>query len=413
MSRRDGDLAGRTPRGAFLTRRTGRLNARNGLRRRYDVAFYVPWIGPLLATAATPPTGGAETQIWLVARALANRGSRVCLLAFEIPGVGLPSRVDGVDVLARAPYRVHRRLGKLREIFTLWRTIAGVDADVIVTRAAGPHVGLAGFFAKLYRRRFVYSSANVSDFDFSRLESSRRNRELFRQGVRLADQIVVQTAEQVQMCRERFGRSPVLVTSIAEPAPRRVLEPEAFLWIGRLVWYKRPLAFVELARALPEAKFWMVAVPVTNARDGSQLIKTLEDNAATVPNLELLRPRPRIQLMSLVERAVAVVNTSDFEGMPNIFLEGWARGVPALALTRDPDGVIRRHALGGFAEGSPERLLELARRLWQEREDQAGVAARCRQYIVEHHSPEVVSALWQDALGLASSTQTPEVAGAV
>jgi hypothetical protein len=109
--------------------------------------------------------------------------------------------------------------------------------------------------------------------------------------------------------------------------------------------------------------------------------------------------------MDLVDRAVAVVNTADFEGMPNIFLEGWARGVPALALTHDPDGLIEQYGLGAFAQGSSERLLELARELWEERTGQAEIAVRCRQYILEHHAPEAISARWQEALGLAPRTR--------
>jgi glycosyltransferase involved in cell wall biosynthesis len=103
--------------------------------------------------------------------------------------------------------------------------------------------------------------------------------------------------------------------------------------------------------------------------------------------------------MGLVDGAVAVVNTADFEGMPNTFLEGWARGVPALALTHDPDDVIERHRLGAFAHGSPEDFVDLARRMWEERRNQADVATRCRRYILEYHSAESVSARWQKIFG--------------
>ena len=106
-----------------------------------------------------------------------------------------------------------------------------------------------------------------------------------------------------------------------------------------------------------------------------------------MPNLELIPQRARPELLELVDRAVAVVNTSDFEGMSNLFLEGWARGVPTLALNHDPDGVIGANGLGGFAAGDPARLVELARKLWDERADQASLAARCRRYATEHHSP--------------------------
>jgi glycosyltransferase involved in cell wall biosynthesis len=157
----------------------------------------------------------------------------------------------------------------------------------------------------------------------------------------------------------------------------------------------------------------MIGVPVANAPGGRELLAEVERQAAEVPNLELLRQRPRRELMDLVDGAVAIVGTGDFEGMPNVFLEGWARGVPALALRHDPDGVIERHDLGGFAHGSGDRLVELARRLWEERHDQAAIAARCRRYILEHHSPGTVARRWQDVLRLLSNSRTIGSAEAV
>ena len=117
--------------------------------RGYDVAFYVPWIGALLAEGDIAPTGGAETQVFLLARALARHGARVRLLAFELPDANLPRNVDGVDVGVRPMYRAHRKFGKLREVAAIARAVLRANARVVVTRAAGPHVGLAGVFAKL------------------------------------------------------------------------------------------------------------------------------------------------------------------------------------------------------------------------------------------------------------------------
>jgi|SRR5581483_2485803 len=369
-------------------------------RRRYDVAFYVPWLGPLLAKRAAIATGGAETQIFLLARELVRRGLRVCLLVYERPGLSLPQTYDGVAIRVRAPYRAHERLGKLRETLSLARAVIGADSNVVVSRSAGPDTGLAALCAKLSGRRFVFSAANVSDFDYGRLSPTLANRTLYRLGVRLADVIVVQTSEQERMSEERLHRSAVLIPSIAEPAPPRTQDPEAFLWAGRIVWYKRPLAFAELARAVPEATFWMVGVPVANAPGGEELEAAIRRAADVLPNLMLLGQRSRAELMALVDRAVAVVNTADFEGMPNILLEGWSRGVPALTLSHDPDGVVERHSLGAHAGGSAERLAELARRAWAERHEQADVAARCRRYVAEHHSPEVVAARWAGVLSV-------------
>jgi glycosyltransferase involved in cell wall biosynthesis len=397
-------------------------------RRGYDAAFYVPRMGPLLTSDARTATGGAETQILLLARMLAGRGARIRLLVFSLPEIPLPSVVDGVSVVQRPPYLARKRLGKFREVASIGRTVVGADADVLVSRAATPEVGLAAIFAKLSGRRFVYASANVSDFrdrerksgrrrrspgsdwdfDFSAFPAKRRDSLLFELGVRLADEVVVQTEEQISLCESRFGRLPTLIRSIAEPAAQRTCEPEAFLWAARLVAYKRPLAYVELARAIPEAKFWMVAPP--EDPPDKELRAAVEDGVASLDNLEMLEPRPRAELLELVNRAVAVVNTADFEGMPNTFLEAWSRGVPALSLTHDPDHAITQHGLGAFGGGSLERLAGQGRRLWEGRGDQTELAARCRRYIAEHHSPDAVATRWQEVLDLPATSSVEGLA---
>src|SRR3954451_1739755 len=63
--------------------------------RSLDVVFYMPWLGPLLAAGAAPAGGGAETQILLLAKALAARGWRVGVVT-QAMSPPLPSEVDGL-----------------------------------------------------------------------------------------------------------------------------------------------------------------------------------------------------------------------------------------------------------------------------------------------------------------------------
>jgi glycosyltransferase involved in cell wall biosynthesis len=363
----------------------------------FDVAFYAPWIGPLLATGPEQPTGGAETQLFLVAHALAERGLRVCLITYPVDSI--PATIDGivVQVQRRARHPVSAIRGAL-SLLTFVRALAPLRANVFVQRSAAHTTGLVAAMARIRGSRFVYSSANIVDFDFARLERKRWRIWLFRLGVRLADRVVVQTAEQISLCERSFGRTPVLIPSVAETAPQRTESPEAFLWVGRMAPYKRPEAFLALAEAVPEAQFWMVAS--TTGGVGAELAAELRSRADRLPNLTLLKARPRTGLPELIVRAVAMVNTADYEGMPNVFLEGWARGVPALSLTHDPDGVIVREGLGAFAAGSPAVLAEAARSMWASRRDQRDVAARCRAYVDRQHSVDVVADAWISALRL-------------
>jgi glycosyltransferase involved in cell wall biosynthesis len=349
---------------------------------RREVVLFTPYAGPLLAGAGS--TGGAETQLVLLAAALRARGRRVALAVFDIPG-GLPSSVDGIEIITLP--RPPPGRGRARLVAGLLRH---VDADVFVQRAAGSYTGVVGLAARARGRRFLYSSASDLDFDANYLACDAMARRLFPIGLRCAHTIVVQTDAQAHLCRTVWRRNGNVIRSIAEPAAQRTASPEAFVWAGGLAPYKRPEAFVELARRVPQARFWMVA----------DATPALRAHVGEIPNLVLLELRPRAQLAALLERAVAVVSTSHKEGMPNVFLEAWARGVPALALAHDPDAIIERHGLGHVAGDSMERLAALATTLWDERGEQSAIAARCRAYVSHEHAADHIAVLWEQVLGL-------------
>jgi glycosyltransferase involved in cell wall biosynthesis len=366
-------------------------------KRRYDVAFYVPWIGPLLAEESGLSTGGAETQVFLLSRALARLGLRVCLLVFEIPGVRIPRVVDGVDVILRPPYKPHQRiLGKVRETMHIRAALASVDYNVVVTRAAGPHVGLIALFGR--RARFVFASASPRDFDFVQISPKRRDRVLLWLGMRMADEIVVQTDEQRGSCLERLGRTPVLIRSLCELPDSSPTRPDAFLWIGRYNSYKRPLEYIKLARTVPEAKFRMVISSATLTEQTFDLKRQVKRAASELPNLELAHSLPRPELMNLVRRAVAIVSTSEFEGMSNVLLEGWAHGIPALVFSYDSDGIVEANRLGHVAGGSSSRFEDLARDLWASRHNRRELSMRCRAYVEDHHALPRVAEQWAETL---------------
>jgi hypothetical protein len=154
----------------------------------------------------------------------------------------------------------------------------------------------------------------------------------------------------------------------------------------------------------------MVATRAPSADRSEQLWDAIERADRTLPNFELLPPCPRPELLELIARSVAVVSTSEYEGMPNIFLEGWSRGIPALALHYDPDGIISHYGLGGFAGGRRERLVELASGLWEVRLVRDELAAECRAYMLAHHSPASVGATWVGALELTESALAQPIA---
>ena len=360
-------------------------------RRAHDVAIYAPW-GSLYYGPDRDYMGGAEVQTTMLAHALKSRGLRVAHIVYPVKE---PRRVDASSpsLVERSAWQGHRRLGQLAETGAIWRALAHADAEAYVVRGGGGHLIAASSFCRALRRRLIFSSSSELDFDFGRADRDPRTLRLYRASLRLADELVLQTGQQRELVRRAFpDRDPVVIPSFAEPAPGANGSGTHFLWADRLVEYKLPDRYVELAEALPEARFRMVAAPNNETPPG--MAERIESAAERLPNLELLPPRPRSQLLEEMQQATAVVKTSRIEGMPNAFLEAWARGLPVLSLNVDPDAKIEDNRIGVAAGGSMKRLIAAAATLWENPEERSAMGARARQFIRDVHSPDAVGDRW-------------------
>lgn len=375
---------------------------------RNDVAIYSPEAAVLYERHPVA-TGGAERQTTLLAAGLLDAGLRVAHIVLPVrdPRPGLS---DSLSLVQRSLVTTERgpivRTAQLRRI---WSALAEADADVYVFRTSLPVLGIAALFCRIHRRRLIFSSSNNLDFSFDFYRGRRPELEVYKFGARHADALVVQTSEQARLARSTFrGLSRVVeIPSFAEPAALSTASPEAFLWVGRLDRYKQPLRYVELAAAVPEASFWMVARKLDPGRSGGspgggasdpEIERETYARARALPNLEILEQRPHAAAMELVGRSVAVVNTGTAEGMPNLFLEAWARGIPVLSYEFDPDHRIARRGLGFAAEGSIERFHDAARRLWQERDDRSEMSARVHAHVLSTHGLQAVTERWLELI---------------
>ena len=328
--------------------------------------------------------GGAELQMASLAQGLAERGLRVALIVWPLERPpGLHPNLDFVERPLHAAGET--RFGKVREALRVWRGCAAADASVYVYRGGGPLLFALAAFSRLRRRKLVFSAASDLDFDFDRPDRSRSQLALYRRALPRANLIIAQREEQLELARAAGFGPLTLIRSTALPAERSTEEPEAFLWIGRLVDYKRPLRFARLAESLPEAQFRMVWVKTDETRP--ELVQELEAAGDRLSNLDLLGQQPHPEVLDLISRAIAVVSTSEAEGMPNVFLEAWARGIPVLSLDYDPDHKIQSLNLGLVAGDSDERFAEAARSLAEDAELRSRMGESGREYVQREHSP--------------------------
>ena len=362
-------------------------HARTSPARRWHVCFVAPHAWPVFAgDRAIEVMGGAEVQQATLARLLAGRGYRVSLVSQDF---GQPDRVELDGVTVRKVFAESDGVPVLRflhpRLSRMWRVLAEIDADIYYYRSASMWVGVLEAFCRRRGRRLVYAGASDPDFapDIGGQIRFARDRWLFRRGVAGAHAIVAQNAAQVQSVRAHYGREAVHIPSCyVPPCPARPAGGDLVLWVAMLRPTKRPELFLELARRLPARRFAMVGGP---ALGDAELFERIAAQARRLPNVEFAGFLPLAEAEKWFDRARVLVNTSLYEGMPNTFLQAWARGVPTLG-TVDIGTPVHR-AVPGLDElaAELERLLADAG-AWR------AASARCREHFERTHSADEVLA---------------------
>ena len=372
---------------------------------RFDVAIYMP-----LATGhyrrSGPVGGGAELQTVLLARALATRGVRVAHIVFPVDDPAPPTP-SSPSVIERGPDRGDLPLvGGLAEALGIWRSMSRADASVYLFRTGRSRLLAGAAFCQAHRRKLVFAGANDLDFAFEESRSIDSPTRAYRAALRRTDAIVAQTEHQLELIRHGLGEDhrATMIPSFVEPAAAATQEPDGFIWIGRLVPYKQPLEYVRLAEALPDRRFRMVFElaedePEETKEISRGFVEELRSAAERLPNLELVGQMPRDRVLQLIERSFAVVSTSTHEGMPNVFLEAWARSVPVLSLQWDPGGQIEARTAGRIARGSHSELVRIADLVSRDQSLRRELGRNGRRYVNQVHDPVAVGNQWMTLFG--------------
>jgi glycosyltransferase involved in cell wall biosynthesis len=239
-------------------------------------------------------------------------------------------------------------------------------------------LGVIAEFCRRNDRRSIYAGASDRDFvpGAGGQIKLARDRWIYRRGLASVDAIVAQNEEQLRTCRTHLGREAVLIPSCYEmPAatkPRQ--QPDRILWVGRIHPSKRPHMLLELAARLPARRFVMVGG--TAQGPGMQaFFDGVREQAARLPNVELTGFLTLDQVEPWFDRARVFVNTSLYEGMPNTFLQAWARDVPTVG-TVDVGAPVHQVAM------DLDSLAQHTERLFAE----APGGRRYRDYFEHNHS---------------------------
>jgi hypothetical protein len=326
-------------------------------------------------------SGGAELQVALLARELARLKYQVTLGGGD-EGQPDDSALQGVRT---------RNAGKFHTGNTL-EMIAAIPRVAAVLREEKPdYVFVLGwtawlFILQLLRRPLGYRLGFICGLDTEvngefRRQNPLRGR-LFEYAMRSCDVRFAMTRLQERLFHQNgmdcgFYRNLILNRTF----PRVAQKPVDFLWVARCQTIKNPGLFLDLAEKFPQARFRMICPGEDRA-----LFERTAARASTMPQVEFIERVPYHEVQRHYDAARIFVNTSDWEGWPNSFIQAGQGASALLSWKVRPDSLFDDFQLGFCADGDPAKFFEAAGHMLQHPVEVESMGLECERFVHDLHN---------------------------
>lgn len=346
-------------------------------------------------------SGGYEIQVYNIFRGLHRRGWKVSYVADgDKDGV---YDLDGIQVHTQQPKHYFPFFNP-----PLFKLLTNIQCSIVYQRSRTQYTtgGIGIKLSKKKKAKFVFSVGSADDFDrFNSTTNVWKTKWplwkkiaitpdaflkdiLFRRNFKACDLLIVQNTFQKEKCYCLFKKDSIIIRS-GHPVPLHQLQKSPRLtvcWIANIRRIKQPELFIQLAKACSDlslktgVRFVMVAGRKMNAPENRKLIAEAQSQA----NMDVYGSMTIDEANKIMENASVLVNTSQYEGFSNTYIQAWMRETPVVTLHCDPDGVIQQYRLG-FHSRSFEQMVTDVRQLIENEELRKTMGRNARTYAIENH----------------------------
>jgi glycosyltransferase involved in cell wall biosynthesis len=337
-------------------------------------------------------TGGAEQQVYCLAKYLQPT---MDIHYLTISDRDIESRDPGITISTIPRRKLLRRILGLCYVLDysrVWNALQRIVPHIIYIQDANAYLGIAARYAMSSPCSLVWHIASSRDVQRFTMRSVRTipfdyiDKRMIEYGVRHADYIFGQAKYEEDLLLQNYGRTCDLIVGNWHPEPTLPCtkgQPLKVVWVANIKVLKKPETFVDLAerlRTVTEAEFIMIGRP-----GSAKYQRRLESRIKNVKGLTYLGERSNDEINRILAESHIFVNTSEYEGFPNTFVQAWLREVPVVSLHVDPDDILAKQGLG-FHSGSFDKLVQDTRSLIENPGLRTRIGEKAKAYAMEHHS---------------------------
>lgn len=343
-----------------------------------------------------PFGGGAQRQLYLLSQEL----KKTLEVGFIVGDYGQSAveKRDGITLYKS--YKPDTQVGNIRNIIHLIKLISAIrrsDADIYVFRGNPKKAALLYHLVSFFRSKWTYNIANDANLEARADSLSFPLRYLFKRSVANANAVIAQTQYQKSILESKFNRESTVVPN-GYPVANDVLsyeDREGILWVGRFDQdQKRPHLFLDLAEQHPDQEFRLIGGGIDSTSTYTQYI---QKRATSLSNVTFIGTVPPDEIHEEYRKAIALVNTSSYEGFPNTFLEAWRYGTPVLSLAVNTGRYLKGRSIG-FSSGDIDKLSQYIHEMVNDISKREKFGMRGRQIFEETYTISQTSKQYEQVL---------------
>jgi len=295
--------------------------------------------------------GGAELQIKYAMKYALNDEFKVYNI-FENNGI----HVNNYKKICLFPLKkplLNKLFGQVFVLhyFEIMKILKEIKPDIIYTRYHCSWSGFAAYYAKKNNVKHIWAIA--SDKDVVKKKYIIKTKNLFyvfeafwsNFAYKNATKIICQNEYQKNILFKEHERESLLIQQMTSFVPEHLIQKSSdvirLVWVANFKKIKRPEMFIQLIAHLNvkrECKFTMIG---KNNKQFTNLIQSVTDK-----RFEYIGEVTNDIVNDILMNSHILINTSEYEGFSNTFVEAWMRKVPVLSMNSNPNNIISDYNLG-------------------------------------------------------------------
>jgi len=355
------------------------------MKRKVRVTFLQTAAYPLFNDDCKSIHGGAEIQFYLLAKKLAEDPNFEVQFVVGNYGQKKVEYRHGVKLI-RSHNPTQNQLLNLLKALHYFVILYQTKSDIFLSSTASAAVGLISFFCKLFKKKYIYRSASIIDVDLSWINRNGIGGKIYQFGLEKSTKIIVQNTDQFLQLQKNHSIEGFVFKNIFQFENQRITsEKKHILWVGRIDSMKRPELFLQLAERFPAENFviicplWDIYLKEWTATKAS---------AEKLPNVQFIERVPFAEIQTYFNHAKIFVNTSDFEGYPNTYIQAGIGSTPIVSLNVNPDNFLNEWNCGFDCKGSFDKMVEYTQLLLSDNETYNTMSANIFDYVKTNHDLE-------------------------